>query len=60
MNDFAEQYADNVLTFYRTLLCHESWDFARDLTIKAVPYLMPIQEFPYSTPVQESGMEVEA
>lgn len=60
MNDFAEQYAKNVSAFYRILLEEHTWDFARDLTIKAVPYLTPVQEFPCLTPDQESGMEVEA
>ena len=75
MNDFAEKYAKNVAVFYNTLLgelCNESpvtsmstslylsvKDFARASTIKAVPYLMPMQEFPHFIPDQELGKEVE-
>lgn len=60
MNDFSEQYAKNVLAFYRALLRQESWDFARELTIAAVPYLIPMQELPHFIPDQELGIEVEA
>lgn len=60
MNNFAEQYAKNVLAFYRTLLCQEPWDFAKDATIKAIPYLSPVQGFPYLTSVDELGIEEDA